>query len=273
MKRKIQNEHMIYYVSEISACIGENPYQDISDNFEKKWLKKNKESYYECINRKKNKNNYAFQQKQLYKALKTNEAKEMSAISSNDEMNITEKVENISNQEQTANTTLSKEQFNLVKEHIKSTTSTQYGTKREQHAFDIYNENLQEKAFKEPRTYSFSTDRFEIRGQIDGRINENKIIEIKNRTKRLFFKVTQYEYCQCQLYMKLTNSNQCDLIECFNKQINVDFIEADETYIQNVIQKLTKFDETLEKIQFDKQFQNEYFDSDDKSSFLLHIIT
>lgn len=272
MKRKFQSS-MRYNVSEVSGCIGENQYQIISDNFEKKWILLNKTSYYECINRKKAKHSYASQQKKLYKALKTDEAKSMASAVSNANMNITEQVEHISKQQQAQNTSMSTEQFNLVKEHIRSTTSTQYGTKNEKSVLDIYNENREQKARKDFITYSFNTDRFEIRGKIDGRINDDKIIEIKNRTKRLFFSVTQYEYCQCQLYLKLTNSNQCDLIESFKGEINIDTIDVNEVYIQSTLQKLTKFDETLEKIQFDEQLQDSYFDSSDKSSFLLDIIS
>ena len=72
-------------------------------------------------------------------------------------------------------------------------------------------------------------------GRVDGVTldsggNINKVIEVKNRTARLFYTLRDYEKVQTLIYMKLFNLENLDLIEILRKDskvesniINIDF--------------------------------------------------
>jgi len=59
-----------------------------------------------------------------------------------------------------------------------------------------------------------------IRGKIDG-ISDNAIVETKNRTKRLFNVIPDYEKVQLESYMFLTDFNKCIHIEHYNDEENM----------------------------------------------------
>ena len=73
-------------------------------------------------------------------------------------------------------------------------------------------------------------------GRVDGVLmdkagNINKVVEVKNRTARLFYTLRDYEKVQTMIYMKLFNQENLDLIEILRKKddsldsniINIEF--------------------------------------------------
>ena len=58
-----------------------------------------------------------------------------------------------------------------------------------------------------------------LRGKIDG-LSDEVIIETKNRTKGLFYKLREYEQVQLEVYMFLTGIHQAILTENYNDQSN-----------------------------------------------------
>ena len=74
-----------------------------------------------------------------------------------------------------------------------------------------------------------------IGGRVDGVTldasgNITKVVEVKNRTARLFYNLRDYEKVQTLIYMKLFNLDKLDLIEVLKKGdtlesniINIDF--------------------------------------------------
>ena len=160
----------------------------------------------------------------------------------------------------------------LVKKHIKSSFSTQHGTKSEKGTLDMYNSETgaQAKPYNVMMNKSFET--FNLRGKIDGLIeNENtkKIVEIKNRTKRLFYMIRMYEMIQVQLYMNMLNCSTADLVEHYKGSLNICNIDYDEDLVISVINRIKVFDLNLERMFEDKEFQANYFSSDDRSLFIL----
>ena len=59
-----------------------------------------------------------------------------------------------------------------------------------------------------------------IRGKVDGITDENNIIETKNRTRRLFNELRDYEQVQLECYMFLTGLNDAMLLEHYNEESN-----------------------------------------------------
>lgn len=76
-------------------------------------------------------------------------------------------------------------------------------------------------------------------GRIDGKKQKNgKIVEIKNRTRRLFNRIYPNEMCQLYAYMFLTNSKQIIHIECYNGDLRETLVEWDDNYWQCILEDL-----------------------------------
>ena len=81
---------------------------------------------------------------------------------------------------------------------------------------------------------------FVICGKVD-RIEENDddgsrvLVEIKNRTNRLFGKVVEYEMVQVQVYLQMLNLAQARLVEQFNDQVESHNIDRDDVMWHDVI--------------------------------------
>jgi hypothetical protein len=65
---------------------------------------------------------------------------------------------------------------------------------------------------------------------------EQKIlIEIKNRTKKLFKTLFERENIQVQTYLQLTKLTSAKLVEQYNDEINTICIEKDDNYWDNIV--------------------------------------
>ena len=76
-------------------------------------------------------------------------------------------------------------------------------------------------------------------GKID-RIEEKPdgsrtLVEIKNRTNRLFKQVVEYEYIQVQVYLKMLGLVHARLVEQYNSQVLSHNVELDEEMWTNEI--------------------------------------
>lgn len=111
-----------------------------------------------------------------------------------------------------------------VKEYVKHEIYKNNGTHREKKVAEEHN------VIRDTKWYSMKiTQDVCLVGLIDGRKDSETIVEIKNRQKRLFGYVPLYEYIQCQVYMKLTGTQKCTLIEQFGDASNTFDIEFSYT--------------------------------------------
>jgi hypothetical protein len=149
---------------------------------------------------------------------------------------------------------LTTEQKTEVIEHIRSRVYTGHGTRSEDRTSDkmVVEENVTLK--KDNSFYRISICEigeldFEIVGKID-RIQEDPdgsktLVEIKNRTRRLFKKVPEYEYIQVQTYLQMLNLERARLVEQFNSQIMSHDIARDDVFWKEIIQSLESFCQEL----------------------------
>lgn len=82
-------------------------------------------------------------------------------------------------------------------------------------------------------------------GYIDGRVEDGVIVEIKNRQKRLFGKVPEYERIQVQVYLKLTGARECKFIEQYKESTKEYTITFDEDVWKNIHQGVLSFAKEL----------------------------
>lgn len=76
-------------------------------------------------------------------------------------------------------------------------------------------------------------------GRLDGKKKKDgKIVEIKNRTRRLFNRIYPSEMCQLYAYMFLTNNKQIIHIECYNGEIRETLVEWNDKYWQGILEDL-----------------------------------
>lgn len=111
----------------------------------------------------------------------------------------------------------------VIQEYVKHEVYKNNGTHRESRVAETHN------VTRDSKWYSLRiSEDVRLVGIIDGRRGDS-IVEIKNRQRRLFHKVPTYEYVQCQVYMKLTGTHKCVLIESFegaSKEHPLEFSDA-----------------------------------------------
>jgi hypothetical protein len=84
------------------------------------------------------------------------------------------------------------------------------------------------------------------------------IVEIKNRRARFFNTVYGYEMVQLQMYLWISDNSIVYLAECLNGKLNDIRIERDEDYIENILQKVSKFVSNFKLFLSDYTKQKEY---------------
>jgi hypothetical protein len=79
-----------------------------------------------------------------------------------------------------------------------------------------------------------------IRGKVDG-MNEDIVVETKNRTKRLFNLIPEYEKVQLNSYMFLTGKVKSLHIECYNETQNSIEYPLDKLFWDDCCDKIIEF--------------------------------
>lgn len=105
--------------------------------------------------------------------------------------------------------------------------------------------------------------KWSVGGRIDGK-TKDMILEIKNRTKRLFGRVPGYEKVQVMAYLYLFRNlgrEKLRHVECFDcgeMKMNVTDFEWDQEYWNFLVKKLERFMEFFVKYQRDEEIRNLY---------------
>ena len=79
-----------------------------------------------------------------------------------------------------------------------------------------------------------------IRGKVDG-MNDEYVVETKNRTKRLFNMIPDYEKVQLNAYMFMTCKPKALHIECYNEEQNQTEYDFDKLFWEDCIDKIINF--------------------------------
>lgn len=259
----------IYSASQLAAVVGENPYENACDILESLWKKEDTNGYFRSLKRNNPHRSFQSDQDTLYKALKSEDTIDI-IKKAEEKQDISEKVNLIAS----TTTNLDEHSEKLVKKHIKSRFSTVHGTKNEKSALELYSENTNQNAQKYNTIITTKIDEsICLRGKIDGVIKDShgnieKIIEIKNRTKKLFYTVRMYEMIQIQAYMHMLKIHKSDLVEHYKGSLHVCNIDYDDSFFEKILKRLKRFDECLNSIIGDQEYQKGYFTSEDRNAFI-----
>ena len=88
-----------------------------------------------------------------------------------------------------------------------------------------------------------------LQGKIDGMINNDTVVESKNRSRRLFYKIPEYEKVQLEAYLYLTKTGKALHIENYDKITNESYYyhnedfwsQCKQTIIDYITQELVTF--------------------------------
>jgi len=143
-----------------------------------------------------------------------------------------------------SDTKLSASQKVDVIDHLRSRVYTTHGTRSEDKTAEkvAVQENVswvKDNSFYTHDVCELGDKKFVVVGKID-RIEERPdgskvLVEIKNRTNRLFRKVPEYEMIQVQVYLHMLGLAHARLVEQYNNQVASHDITRDEEMWQNVI--------------------------------------
>ncbi len=85
---------------------------------------------------------------------------------------------------------------------------------------------------------------FVVSGMVDGFCtppnDEKMLIEIKNRTKRLFKSVPMYEYTQVLFYMAMTKTQKGELVERYENTIHINKFSFNEKAYKDALKSLSR---------------------------------
>jgi hypothetical protein len=150
-------------------------------------------------------------------------------------------------------------QSKIQDDTVDSFINTEIGTYREDSVVTMLEEKLKIKLdttqqFKS--IFIMSTEKYDyyLGGKMDGIYRDKYIVEIKNRMNKFFTSVKDYERCQIQSYMYITNYPLAKLVECFNNKLRITDIYRDPEYIQEIKDCLAIFINNIEGADITKYF-------------------
>lgn len=153
---------------------------------------------------------------------------------------------------------LNDEQKAEVIEHIKSKVYTTHGTRSEDKTSDKVQTEEGSRLIRDDTFYRLEVCKLDdisyvIIGRVD-RIEEKPdgsrvLVEIKNRTNRLFNSVPEYEFIQIQVYLQMLGLVHARLVEQYNNQVKSHDVDRDEeTWTNEIFPELEKFCKELHSL-------------------------
>lgn len=138
-----------------------------------------------------------------------------------------------------------------VIEHVRSQVYTTHGTRSEDKTSDKVEVDekvrlVRDNSFYDLDVCTIDGVKFVVCGKID-RIEERPdgarvLVEIKNRTNRLFRRVVEYEFVQVQVYLQMLGLVDARLVEQYNNQVLSHAIARDEkTWTNEILPGLVDF--------------------------------
>ena len=240
----IAKKKVIIKASEVAAIIGMNSYKKPDEVLEDMWKKNSPDTF----------NGRTKEDRQL-EALKSSTTAmaiydatmSVETVSSNDVKQLVSIASDAINNVKALN----KSDKRLVTDHLRKMLYTNHGTRTEDTTADLDEATLlNDETFYNYQVITIEGTHYEIVGRIDRyQLKEDGtkvLVEIKNRTRRLFDKVAGYENVQVQTYLQMLKLSEARLIEQFNNERKSYDISRDDTlWAEKIFPGLQEFCKTL----------------------------
>lgn len=119
--------------------------------------------------------------------------------------------------------------------------NTNFGTRKEDTVAEMYEAQTGDKVYKPNKRYDWEiVPGFKVVGKFDGFTDSGKLVEIKNRVRRLFGEVKEYESVQVHVYMKMANVDTAHLVERFEDKINIFDVFKDDDLMCEIESELER---------------------------------
>ena len=237
-------KRVILKASDVAAIIGRHQYKSRSEIFNEYWKKYSPETF--TGQTQKDRAEAALQSsdtaREVLKSALRVQAKDSSEV---------QKVFEQARTQVNSDSKLNETQKAEVIEHLRSQVYTTHGTRSEDKTSDkvATEENVRlvrDNAFYNYDVCTLGETKFVVTGKID-RIEERPdgsrvLVEIKNRTNRLFRRVVEYEFIQIQVYLQMLGLIHARLVEQYNNQVLSHDVDRDEeVWVNEVMPGLRKF--------------------------------
>ena len=230
-------KRVIIKASDVAAIIGRHQYKSRTEIFNEYWKKYSPETF-----------TGQTQQDRALAALQASSAaqevlKSALCVKAADSAEV-QKVFAEARDQVSSDSKLNASQKAEVIEHLRSQVYTTHGTRSEDKTAsrveDLEGTRLvRDELFHNLEVGVFDDVKFVICGKID-RIEEKEdgsrvLVEIKNRTNRLFRRVVDYEFIQIQVYLQMLGLVHARLVEQYNNQVLSHYVDRDEEMWVNEI--------------------------------------
>lgn len=271
--------HIRVHASGIAALVGQHPYVKQHQAFEELWKKVSPSTYFTALRRHSRESDeerfdrLCSQHASVHVAL-NHTTQTGNAAASHDVTNILTEAESLVETE-----FLTSEDIRCIKDHMKKNAFTTYGISKERSVLDILQDELNLKLVQDEKVYAkeFQTKGnvvWRLIGKVDATTEDGKmVIEVKNRVRKLFFKMTEYERIQVECYMRLLNGiEKALLVESIRENekttLNIIPVDPDETLWEECIQRAHALIDFLVHVVNDETAQDKYLISKRPSAYL-----
>ena len=271
---KIQS--VILYASQIAACIGCNRHKKPAEAMETMWERMAPTSYLAALRRTGSTTELLRVQDLIEKDESVRHVVDASTLACANSQDVAIKYDAAARV--IARMDLLPDDKRVIDATVKRNLYTNYGTASEHHALVKVRETLGINARLDDTFYRVQVGDVDgtqlwVGGKIDAITDDRLVIEIKNRIRRLFYKVPFYEIVQLQSYLFLLDVPRGAIVECLttlnDSQINIVPVRRDrELWDETVVPKMKAFVKVLLHLLEDHGFQDAYLLSSRKAAMI-----
>lgn len=232
------------YASEVAACIGRNPYKTPKEAFAAIYKRYDAEDY-----EKRGLVSEADVAKKVLEATPgLNRVLHETARETHTTEGIEAKVKEVA---ALVPKTASAQEAKAAKDFIRSSIFTSLGCNRETPVFDRLEGLLGQPVDRDAALHKAKMGTLKngipwfVCGRIDGLAQDGSVVEIKNRVRKLFNKVPDYELVQIMCYMNLLKSPKGFLVESFEGDASVHEVAYDEEAWKDIVGRMESALETF----------------------------
>lgn len=268
---------VILYASQIAACIGCNRHKKPAEAMESMWERMDPESYRDALRR----TGCTTEADRVQHMLESNEfiknVIDQSTLACTHSQDVAIKYDAASRA--ISNMDLPVDDKKMIDSTVKRNLYTNYGTASEHHALIKVREMLSINAKTDDTFYKTHVADVNgialwVGGKIDA-ITEDRslVIEIKNRIRRLFYKVPFYEIIQLQTYLHLLDVSRGAVVECLttpgDSLINIVPVRRDKSLWNDmIVPKMKAFTDVFVDLVTNTAFQDAFLLSSKKAAMI-----